>query len=125
MLTLALIWAAFAISVTQLSAFPILHSDEAWTLQPGYSFWTRGHFVAPMFTRYNGMDQLYLEFLPLYSLLEGGFVMGVHRTLSSPLLQCRGGWLWYRDGLCSRTPYCQPTRRIHCRAFARHLAMDP
>lgn len=54
-----------------LSRFPVIHQDEPWILSPGYKLFALGIYGSDFFTGFYGMEQHYLQFMPLMSILEG------------------------------------------------------
>ena len=59
------------ISFWQLDRFPTIHLDETIILEPGYNLFRTGHFNAPMYTGLQGREVIYLEVMPVMSLLQG------------------------------------------------------
>lgn len=81
----ALVILFWAISVWQLERFPPLHGDEPWILAPGYKLAFKGTFGSDLFAGYAGMGEHYLQFLPLFSVLQGVVV----RALGLGVFQMR------------------------------------
>ncbi len=68
MALVALFW---ALAVWNVERFPPLHNDEPWILAPGYQLVTRGVYGVDMLAGVANMDAHYLEFLPLFPVLQG------------------------------------------------------
>ena len=79
----------WSISVFQLNRFPPINGDEPWILSPGYKFFNSGIYGSDLFTGFYGMDQHYLEFMPLMPLLQGagsrGWGLGVFQMRFLPV----------------------------------------
>ena len=84
---LVLLMAFWSISIWNVSRFPLIQEDEIWIVSPGYKFFTQGVFGSDLFAGFYRMDQYYLEFMPLMSLLQGM----VMRAVGVGVLQMR--WL--------------------------------
>src|SRR5689334_17218922 len=59
------------LSLWQLDRAPIVSGDEAWILSPGYKLFTQGIYGSDLFAGLAGMEQHYLEFMPLFPILQG------------------------------------------------------
>jgi 4-amino-4-deoxy-L-arabinose transferase-like glycosyltransferase len=70
-IVLMLLFTFWSIELINLDRHPPLHEDEAWILSPGYKLATRGEFGSDLFTGFYGMEQHYLEFPPLMSIVPG------------------------------------------------------
>src|SRR5262245_54649973 len=57
-----------------LGTYPIVHEDEPWIAAPGYGFWTSGAFATDLFRGLYGSERHFYGFMPLFSLLSGGFL---------------------------------------------------
>jgi len=67
------ILAFFAACVLHLDRLPHIFEDETWILSPGYKLFTHGQFGSDMFTGFYNMDQHYLQFMPIFPVLQGAF----------------------------------------------------
>lgn len=91
--------------IAGLDRLPIVHQDEAWIVAPGYTFWTSGTFGTGLFTGFYGMESHYLQFMPLFSLIVGGWLhiagLGLFQARFVPiLLTLLTLALTYRLGYC-------------------------
>jgi 4-amino-4-deoxy-L-arabinose transferase-like glycosyltransferase len=82
---LALVLVFWCVSVWHLERFPPLHGDEPWILAPGYKLVREGVFGSDMLAGYAGMEAHYVQFLPLFPVLQGA----VTRVLGVGVLQLR------------------------------------
>lgn len=82
LLCLLYLW---GITLWQIDRFPAPHPDEAWILSPGYKLVVSGVYGSDMFAGFHGMEQHYLQFMPLLPLLQGVSVA----TLGMGLFQVR------------------------------------
>ncbi len=81
-LTVALVLVAFVvINARGLDSAPPINEDEAWIAAPGVEFFNTGHFATRLFAGYFGSERHYYDFMPLYSLLDGGVIKIFGRSL--------------------------------------------
>lgn len=80
----------WANGIAGLDRLPIVHQDEAWIAAPGYTFWASGIFGTGFFTGFYGMESHYLQFMPLFSLIVGGWLhiagLGLFQARFVPVL---------------------------------------
>ncbi len=83
--SVALFW---ALALWNVERFPPLHNDEPWILSPGYQLATRGRYGVDMLAGFANMEAHYLEFMPLFPVLQGiaarGLGLGVFQLRYLP-----------------------------------------
>ncbi|MEP7200105.1 MAG: hypothetical protein ABI874_09825, partial [Chloroflexota bacterium] len=79
----------WAVSVWNLDRLPAVHDDEVWILSPGYTLFTRGVYGSDLLAGFSQIENIYLEFMPLMSLLQGAsarlFGLGVFQMRVVPV----------------------------------------
>ena len=80
----------FGVSFWHLEQFPGIHFDEIGIAEPGYQFFTRGVYGSQLYRGFFNQEKIYLEVMPLMSLLEGAFLrvfgVGVAQMRTVPVL---------------------------------------
>ena len=112
------------VSFLRLDRFPSIHFDEIGILDPGYKFWTEGVFGSDLYKGFHEQDRIYLEVLPLMSLLTGAatraFGAGIFQMRMVPVLAGAGTilmtyWaarMWWEAAERKEEKYISSQRKI-------------
>ena len=65
----------WTITLIHIDRSPPLHDDETWILSPGYKFLSHGIFGSDMFTGLHGMEDHYIQFMPLMPVMQGASML--------------------------------------------------
>lgn len=86
----AMLLVFWLISTCHLDRFPAIFEDESWILSPGYKLFTSGVYGSDLFTGFHGMEERYLQFMPLLPLMQGATVtvlgIGVFQARILPVM---------------------------------------
>jgi 4-amino-4-deoxy-L-arabinose transferase-like glycosyltransferase len=72
LLMLGLLLFFWAVSLDQLTVFPLIGQDEPWIAAAPYKLATQGIFGSDLFTGYYGMERHHYQHLPAFHLLQAG-----------------------------------------------------